>query len=292
MTQSIVKTSLFTIAALMAFAANSVLCRLALDTYHMDAGMFTVIRLLSGAVVLWIILHFKNRQGHHRIHFELRKKWFSASMLFIYATTFSFAYITLGTGIGALILFGSVQITLVIYAIYTGNRPSMTEWIGLVIAFMGFVYLIYPDLSSPSAIGFLLMSISGIAWGLYTIVGKHCQHALHDTTQNFIKTLPFIAILALVTLPQAQLDLQGIILALLSGGIASGIGYAIWYIALTGLSHSQTAVVQLAVPVIAAMGGVLFVSEEMTLRLTISTIMVLGGILMMISKNYFYEQKQ
>jgi len=289
--QSIFKTSLFTIAALIAFAANSVLCRLALDVYHMDAGAFTVIRLLSGAVVLFIILYVNHKQNNQAIHFKLTKNWFAATMLFIYATAFSFAYITLDTGVGALILFGSVQITIILYAIYTGNRLTMPEWIGLALAFTGFVYLIYPDLSSPSGIGFLLMSMAGIAWGFYTIQGKSTNKPLLDTTQNFIKTLPFIVILALVTLPQAQFNLQGVLLALLSGGIASGIGYAIWYMALRGLSNSQTAVVQLAVPILAAIGGVIFVSEETTLRLIISTIMVLAGILMIISKKYFTQQK-
>jgi len=278
--------------ALIAFAANSVLCRLALDVYQMDAGGFTVIRLLSGALVLFTIIHIRHRQQRNQIHFQFTKNWFAACMLFTYATAFSFAYITLDTGVGALILFGSVQITMITYSIYTGNRLSIIEWVGLSMAFAGFIYLIYPDLSSPSAIGFLLMSISGIAWGFYTIQGKYTKTALFDTAQNFIKTLPFIAILALITLPQAQLNLQGILLALLSGGIASGIGYAIWYMALTGLSNSQAAVVQLAVPVIAAIGGAVFVSEEMTLRLIASVTMVLGGILTVILARYFMQQKQ
>ena len=289
--QSIFKTSLFTIVALIAFAANSVLCRLALDIYQMDAGSFTTIRLLSGAIVLWIIIRAQHKRQNNQAHFKLTKNCFSASMLFIYATAFSFAYITLDTATGALILFGSVQITMIAYAIYKGNRLNISEWIGLVMAFMGFIYLIYPDLSSPSAIGFLLMSISGVAWGFYTIQGKHSKKPLFDTAQNFIKTLPFIVILALITLPQAQLNLQGILLALLSGGIASGMGYAVWYLALTGLANSQAAVVQLAVPIIAAIGGVLFVSEEMTLRLVISSVMVLGGILTIISARYFIQQK-
>jgi len=292
MTQSIVKTSLFTSAALMAFAANSVLCRWALDIYHMDAAIFTVIRLLSGAVVLLLLLRIKHKQPLPPIHIALRNNWFAASMLFIYATAFSFAYITLDTGVGALILFASVQLTILVYAIYTGNRLHILEWMGLVIAFIGFVYLIYPDLSSPSAIGFLWMCIAGIAWGLYTMLGKHSQSPLLDTAQNFVKTLPFIALLALIMLPQAQLNLQGILLALVSGGIASAIGYAVWYMALRGLSHSQAAVVQLAVPVIAAIGGVVFVSEELTLRLIISAAMVLGGILIIVSHAYFPMQKQ
>jgi len=282
--QSIFKTSLLTIIALIAFAANSVLCRLALDGYHMDAGAFTVIRLLSGAAVLLCILYIKHHQTNLAIHFKLTTNWFSAFMLFIYASAFSFAYITLATGVGALILFSSVQLTIILYGIYTGNRLHITEWIGLGLAFTGFVYLIYPDLSSPSATGFLLMSMAGIAWGFYTIQGKHSQNALFDTTHNFIKTLPFIAILALITLPQMHVNLQGILLALVSGGIASGIGYAVWYMALNGLANSQIAVVQLATPIIATIGGVIFVSEEMTLRLIISTTMVLGGILMIVLK--------
>jgi len=275
---------------LIAFAANSVLCRLALDIYQMDAGSFTTLRLLSGAIVLWILVRTQHQQNSHP-RFNFSTSWFSASMLFIYAAAFSFAYITLDTATGALILFGSVQITMIAYSIYAGNRPSMAEWAGLSMAFIGFIYLIYPDLSSPSAMGFLLMSIAGIAWGFYSIQGKHSKKALFDTAQNFIKTMPFIAILALITLPQSHLNLQGILLALLSGGIASGMGYAIWYKALTGLSNHQAAVVQLAVPVIAAIGGVIFVSEEMTLRLVISTIMVLGGILIVISTRYFIQQK-
>lgn len=259
----------------------------------MDAGSFTTIRLLSGAVVLFIMIHVHYyKQPNSPIHFKCTKNWFAASMLFIYATAFSFAYITLDTATGALILFGSVQITMVAYSIYTGNRLNSIEWIGFIMAFLGFIYLIYPDLNSPSAIGFLLMSIAGMAWGFYSIQGKYSKKPLFDTAQNFINTLPFIAILALITLPQAQFNLQGILLALLSGGIASGMGYAVWYLALTGLSNSQAAVVQLAVPVIAAVGGVLFVSEEMTLRLSISTIIILGGIFIVISNRYFNQQKQ
>ncbi|MDQ6957195.1 MAG: DMT family transporter [Mariprofundaceae bacterium] len=288
--QSIFKTSLFTIVALIAFAANSVLCRLALDVYQMDAGGFTTLRLLSGAIILWALVRTQHQQNSQP-RFNFTTNWFSAFMLFIYAAAFSFAYITLDTATGALILFGSVQITMITYTVYKGSRPNMAEWTGLAMAFVGFIYLIYPDLSSPSAMGFLLMSISGIAWGFYSIQGMHSKKPLFDTAQNFIKTLPFIIILALITLPQSHLNLQGILLALLSGGIASGMGYAIWYKALTGLSNNQAAVVQLAVPVIAAIGGVLFVLEEMTLRLIISTVMVLGGILIVISTRYFIQQK-
>ena len=278
--------------ALVAFAANSVLCRLALDVYQMDAGSFTSIRLLSGAIVLFVIVRMRAKQQNNKISFNFTKNWLPTLMLFIYATAFSFTYITLDTATVSLILFASVQITIIAYSIYAGNRLNMLEWIGLSMAFIGFVYLMYPNLNSPSAMGFLLMSISGIAWGIYTIQGKNTKKPLFDTTQNFLKTLPFVAILALISFPQAQLNLQGTLLALLSGGIASGIGYAIWYMALTGLSNSQAAVVQLTVPVIAAIGGVLFVSEEMTFRLVISTTMVLGGIFIMLSTKYFNQYKQ
>jgi len=289
--QSVFKTSLLTIVALIAFAANSVLCRLALDVYQMNAGSFTVLRLLSGTMILFIIIQLHNKQKNNKADLKQTKNWFAAFMLFTYATAFSFAYISLDTGVGALILFASVQITIILYSIYTGNRLHITEWGGLIIAFVGFIYLISPNLSSPSIIGFLLMSVAGIAWGFYTIQGMHSKTALFDTAQNFIKTIPFIAVLALITLPQSHLNLQGILLALLSGSIASGIGYAIWYMALAGLSSVQAAVMQLTVPIIAAVGGVLFVSEEMTLRLLISATMVLGGILAMIATRYFIQQK-
>jgi len=211
-------------------------------------------------------------------------------MLFLYAITFSYAYISLDTGTGALILFGSVQITMILLSLISGTRLHFTEWAGVTIAFTGFVYLILPGITTPSIIGFLLMTVSGIAWGIYTLKGRGSKSPLMDTAYNFFRTIPLVILLAITTINNANYSSEGILLALLSGGITSGIGYTIWYIALDGLSSTQAAVLQLLVPVIAAFGGVIFVSEAITFRLTISTIMVLGGILMVVLGKYYFTQ--
>ena len=214
--------------------------------------------------------------------------WSASSMLFLYAITFSFAYITLDTGTGALILFGSVQITMILLSLISGDRLHITEWAGVTIAFIGFVYLILPGVTTPSAIGFLLMIVAGIAWGIYTLKGRSSDDPLMDTAYNFLRTLPLVIILAIITVKNAHYSYQGVLLAVLSGGITSGIGYAIWYVALGGLSATQAAVVQLLVPVIAAFGGIIFVSEAVTLRLTVSATMILGGILMVVLGRYYF----
>lgn len=292
-TQTLVKTILFTGFALTAFAANSVLCRLALGEKSIDAASFTSIRLLSGAVVLLLILKLSSLKLSNKDNVApSRSNWISALMLFTYATAFSYAYITLDTGTGALILFGSVQITMILLSMLGGNRLHISEWAGVLVAFSGFVYLVLPGVSTPSLTGFVLMTVAGIAWGVYTLRGRGSENPLADTTQNFIRTLPLVIILALITLQQAQLTSTGVILAILSGAVASGIGYTIWYLALAGLSASQAAVVQLSVPVIAAFGGVIFVSEAISLRLTISSTMILGGILIVVLGRYYLVQKR
>jgi drug/metabolite transporter (DMT)-like permease len=282
--QNIVKTLIFTSLALIAFAANSVLCRLALGDKTIDASSFTAIRLLSGAIVLLLITGISSNKSNA----TTKGSWSASLMLFLYAITFSFAYITLDTGTGALILFGSVQITMILLSLISGNRLHIIEWTGITISFAGFVYLILPGVSTPSTTGFLLMTTAGIAWGIYTLKGRGSINPLMDTAYNFFRTIPLVIILAIVTLQNAQYSFEGIVLAVLSGGIASGIGYAIWYVALGGLSATQAAVVQLLVPVIAAFGGVIFVSEVVTLRLTISATMILGGILMVVLGRYYY----
>ena len=282
----LIKTLVFTGLALIAFAANSVLCRLALGEKTIDAASFTVVRLLSGALVLLAIFKITNNKNSS----YSKGSWPASLMLFLYAITFSFAYITLDTGTGALILFGSVQVTMVLLSLISGNRLHITEWMGVAIAFMGFVYLILPGVTAPSVIGFFLMTVAGIAWGIYTLKGRDSADPLMDTTYNFLRTIPLIAILAIVTIQNAYYSAEGILLAVLSGGIASGIGYTIWYIALGGLSATQAAVVQLLVPVIAALGGIIFVSEAITLRLTLSAFMVLGGILLVVLGRYYFVQ--
>lgn len=274
---------LYTSLALIAFAANSVLCRLALGNGSIDAASFTVIRLLSGAVVLCVILSFqRNNQD------ALSKgSWMASFTLFLYAITFSYAYLSVDTGTGALILFGSVQITMIILSIIGGTRLHITEWFGVVIAITGFIYFILPNVSTPSMNGFILMTISGISWGVYTLIGRRSKNPLTDTTYNFVRTIPFVVLLAVFTLDNMSYSNDGVILALLSGGITSGVGYTIWYIALNDLSSTQASVIQLSVPIIAAIGGVIFVSELITFRLIISAIIVLGGILMVVLGKYF-----
>lgn len=275
-----------TTLALFAFAGNSILCRLALGEDAIDAASFTTIRLLSGIIVLAIILKMTNASRAA----TTKGNWKASFMLFLYAVTFSFAYISLDTGTGALVLFGTVQITMILAGLLGGNKLHYSEWLGVITAFSGLVYLVMPSLTAPSLIGFILMSVAGVAWGLYTLAGKGSKNPLSDTTYNFLRTLPLVIILIAVTYQNSSLSQKGILLAVLSGGIASGLGYTIWYMALGGLSSIQAAVFQLLVPVIAATGGVLFANEIFSLRLALSSVMILGGIMVVILGKYYSEQ--
>ncbi len=181
---------------------------------------------------------------------------------------------------------------MILLSLISGTRLHYTEWVGVIIAFTGFVYLILPSITTPSTTGFLLMAVAGISWGVYTLKGRGSQNPLMDTAYNFFRTIPFVILLAIITINNTHYTFSGILLALLSGGIASGIGYTIWYIALGSLSATQAAVLQLLVPVIAAVGGIVFVSEVITLRLMISTAIVLGGILMVVLGRYYFVQLQ
>ncbi len=280
------KIFLYTTIALLAFAGNSVLCRFALGENTIDAASFTAIRLFSGIVFLAIIL--KVTTAGETV--SSKGSWTASLMLFIYAITFSFAYISLETGTGALILFGSVQITMILTGLYLGNRLHIVEWLGVLIAFTGFVYLLMPGLGAPSLQGFVLMSVAGIAWGYYTLAGKGSKNPLRDTAYNFYRTLPLVFILIALTFQHAALSQKGVVLAVLSGGIASGVGYTIWYMALRGLTGTQAAVVQLLVPVIAAMGGVLFTNEIFSLRMALSALLILGGILVVVLGKHYFDQ--
>lgn len=278
MAGNLLKISAFTALALVAFAANSILARMALGAGNIDAASYTIIRLLSGALILLAITHMT---GQHSTS-KSKGSWAGGLLLFTYALTFSYAYITLGTGTGALILFGAVQITMIIVALISGDRPGLPEWTGLFMAFGGFVFLVLPGVSTPSGLGFLLMTISGIAWGFYTLQGRKSENPLADTTYNFLRTMPLIGVVALATFTSSNYSTSGIVLATLSGSIASGLGYTMWYIALGGLSATQAAVLQLLVPVIAAFGGLIFVTEPITARLAISAILILLGILLVL----------
>lgn len=284
---SLLKIVSFTGLALIAFAANSVLCRLALGGGTIDAASFTTVRLLSGVCVLLLILFLKKQTNT-----QVKGSWRASLMLFVYAITFSYAYINLDTGTGALILFGSVQITMILFSLLSGTKLHITEWAGVSAAFSGFVYLILPGVTAPSLSGFLLMTCAGIAWGFYTLFGRGSQNPLSDTAYNFLRTVPFVLALVLLTFKSAHYSSEGIMLAVLSGGIASGIGYTLWYMALAGLSVTQAAVLQLSVPVIAAVGGIVFVSEVVTERLMVSSTLILGGILLVVLGRFYFVNKR
>ncbi|WP_299880830.1 DMT family transporter [uncultured Cocleimonas sp.] len=272
------KTILLTVLALIAFAGNSVLCRLALNDDVIDAASFTSIRLLSGIIFLLILVAIRTK-GEVNLK---NGNWLSAVLLFLYAIAFSYSYISLDTGIGALILFGTVQVTMIMAGFLKGHRLTLIEWLGLFIAFSGLIVLLMPGASAPSLLGFGLMVISGIAWALYTLAGKGAKNPLLDTANNFLRTLPFVLLLTVLTFNNAQISNQGIFLAILSGSVTSGLGYAIWYSALAGLHVTQAAIIQLTVPIIAAIGGLLFSNEVITSKLIISSMLVLGGVLLVI----------
>lgn len=293
-----VKTTIFTVFALLAFAGNSILCRMALGEEAIDAASFTIIRLLSGVLVLLIITALMARGAGAKpgteSDVEIRPKgsWPAGFMLFLYALTFSYAYVSLDTGTGALILFGAVQITMILISLFRGTRLHYSEWLGMIVAFAGFVYLVAPALNTPTLAGFVLMTVAGIAWGGYTLKGRGSVNPLADTHYNFLRTLPFILIVAVLTFQNIEITLKGGILAVLSGAVASGVGYAVWYQALRGLSATQAAVLQLLVPVIAAAGGVIFTDEAISLRFVIASVLVLGGIMMVVLGRYYLARSK
>jgi drug/metabolite transporter (DMT)-like permease len=269
-----VKTFLFTGLALVAFAANSVLCRLALGASTIDAASFSTIRLASGACALLLIMStFKDKPSRMQ-----RGRWVSAMLLFAYAVPFSFAYVGLSTGTGALILFGAVQATMILAALRSGERPHQLEWAGLALAITGLLFLVFPGLTAPSPISSSLMAIAGVAWGVYSIRGRGVDSPLADTTHNFVRAVPAAIGVNLIMLRDLHVSAEGVFLAVLSGALASGVGYVVWYAALRGLTAIRAATVQLAVPVLAAAGGVIFLSEQISLRLFVSAVVILGGV--------------
>jgi drug/metabolite transporter (DMT)-like permease len=268
------QTVIFTIMAMVAFAANSLLNRLALGNSTIDAASYTTVRLVSGAIMLGAIGMATKERGW----IKLRGSWLSGAFLFLYAIAFSFAYLSLSTGTGALILFGSVQVTMLLAALYNGERPHSLEWTGLFLALGGLVYLVFPGLKAPSPLGSGLMAAAGVSWGFYTLRGRGSGDPLGDTASNFIRSLPFVLVISLFNLKNIHLSTTGLILAGVSGAITSGLGYALWYAALRGLTTARAATVQLSVPVLAAWGGVVFLSEEISFRLLLAGVLILGGI--------------
>lgn len=263
---------------MLAFAGNSLLCRMALKHTEIDAASFTSIRLLSGAIALWLIVQLQGGA------IAKAGRWSAAFALFVYAACFSIAYVSLPAGTGALLLFGAVQVTMIGYGLYSGERLRALESLGLLLALAGLVGLLLPGLSAPPWQGSVLMLGAGVAWGVYSLQGKRVKNPTQATAGNFLRVVPFTLGLSLISLPNLSWDGAGIFYAVASGAIASGIGYAIWYRALPDLQATQAATVQLSVPILAAVGAILFLSEPMTLRLGLAAIAILGGIALVIGQ--------
>jgi drug/metabolite transporter (DMT)-like permease len=309
-----------TVVAMLAFAGNSVLCRLALEQGSIDPASFTSVRLLSGALMLSILLvsipklmvqktaFADNRTNDSALNIadeldpaelsvnktsvnpeafliksarllSLRQSsWAGGLSLFVYAAGFSFAYITLPAGTGALILFATVQITMLSYALVKGSRFSFGQWFGFAMALVGLVYLFLPGISAPPLLGALLMVAAGIAWGVYSILGKRVINPGQSTAENFIRASIITLLLSLVFLGNMSISTQGILFAIASGAITSGIGYAVWYAIIPLLKAASSASVQLTVPVIATVGGVIWLGEDVSIRIALASISILGGV--------------
>jgi drug/metabolite transporter (DMT)-like permease len=270
------RTLTLTSLAMLAFAGNSILCRLALKNTAIDAASFTAIRLASAAIALWVILLLRRRSG------KVSGNWLSACALFAYAAGFSFAYINLKAGTGALLLFGSVQTSMISFGLWRGERFNALQIVGFISAIIGLIVLVFPGLSAPPIVSSALMIFAGVAWGIYSLRGRGGGDPTMITAGNFFRTLPIAAILSLLAWDQMQLDQTGVLLAIASGAITSGIGYAIWYSALPSLKATEAATVQLSVPVIAAIGGILLISEPLSMRLALASLAILVGISLVI----------
>ena len=267
-----------TALAMLAFAGNSLLCRMALRETGIDAASFTTIRLVSGAIVLWLIVRVRSgaRSGGGN--------WPSAFALFAYAAGFSFAYLSLTAATGALLLFGAVQATMIAHGIWAGERLRGRQLAGLAVALGGMVGLLLPGLSAPPLAGALLMIGAGVAWGIYSLRGKGGGDPTRVTAGNFMRAAPIAAALSLATLDALSLDRAGVGYAIASGALASGVGYAIWYRVLPALKSTHAATVQLSVPVLAAVGGVVFLGEALSLRLVLASTAILGGVALVIAE--------
>src|SRR5947207_9404865 len=320
---------ILTLLAMIAFASNSLLCRAALKQTTVDAATFTFVRIFSGAAALWLIVKMRRRSVVERTArplvdgseirvkfpppqsypkgrgdpFSLREKtrmrvlswkdagnWWSAFALFIYAAAFSFAYVDLAAGTGALLLFGAVQATMILWGFRNGERLDAIQVVGLVAAVSGLVVLVFPGISAPPLAGSALMLGAGIAWGVYSLRGKAAGDAIAATAGNFLRAAPFAALISTIFLARTRVDLAGISYAALSGAITSGLGYAIWYTVLPSLKATSAASVQLSVPVLAATGGILLLGESITLRYIVASIAVLGGIALVVLTLHSQDQ--
>lgn len=276
------KLFIYTSLALIAFSANSVLCRLALGNTSNDPVSFTAIRLASGALVLCVLVFLANKQRKLSLSLSSPKQLAAPIALFVYALAFSWAYVSLDTGVGALLLFGTVQLSLIGFGIWQGHRLGFTKVLGVLLACTGFVVLVWPNLSTPAFWPSLWMVLAGIAWAVYTAIGAGSGQALVDTARNFVLSLPLALLVVVLSVDQWHISTAGAVYAVLSGAVASGLGYALWYAVLPRLAPIQAAVLQLLVPVLAAFGGVLLMAEAITTALLMSSLLVLGGVLIVL----------
>jgi drug/metabolite transporter (DMT)-like permease len=273
------RTTITTALALLCFALNSLLCRLALKPGAIDAASFSTLRVAAGAAMLGILWASRGRGPRA----PAGGRWLPAALLFLYAVPFSFAYLGLDVGPGALLLFGAVQATMITAGLVRGERPRLVEWIGLALALAGLAYLAWPGLAAPPLWSSLWMAGAGVAWGFYSLRGRGAVDPLRDTARNFLLALPLTAGVSLVTWRSAHLSGRGILLAIASGAVASGLGYVAWYAALRRLTATRAAAVQLAVPALAAGLGVVALGESLTPRLLLAATLILGGVALTLS---------
>jgi drug/metabolite transporter (DMT)-like permease len=286
---------ILTLLALIAFASNSLLCRAALKESSIDPATFTFVRIFSGALALGLVMRVRKRLTVNATATPVVDSfsnsapatdcsslrygnWISAGALFAYAAGFSFAYTSLSAGTGALLLFGTVQATMILWGLHKGERLNTIQIAGFIVAIAGLVVLVFPGLSAPPLIGSILMLGTGLAWGIYSLRGKGERNPASVTTGNFVRAVPFAAALSIIFLPSTNYNLAGITYAITSGAVTSGLGYVIWYSALPGLKTASAATVQLSVPVLAATSGILLLGEPITVRYVLASVAVLGGI--------------
>ncbi len=273
------RTLALTALTMIAFAANSLLTRAALGAHAIDAASFTTLRLAAGAAMLWLVVRLTQP-----VAAPARADPLAVAALFVYAITFSFAYLSLTAGTGALILFGAVQITMLAVAFRTGERFTPLSWLGIAAAVAGVVWLVSPGVTAPAPLGAALMGVAGAAWGVYSLRGRGAAEPLRATARNFANALPFAVVVSVLLAPGIRGSWLGVALSLVCGAVTSGIGYVIWYEALKGLDASRAAIVQLSVPALAALGGVLFLSEQITWRLVLCSVVILGGIALVLAQ--------
>ena len=271
------------ILTLIAFAANSILCRLALGPSLVDPVSFTTIRILAGAVTLWVVvfsLRSREAIGGDDSPAEVQRRgtWTGALMLYAYAIGFSLAYQHLSAASGALILFGCVQFTMMLSALRRGEKLDGRSWGGFALAVLGLIYLLAPGAEAPSLIGAALMALAGVSWGVYSLLGRGAVRPIHMTQRNFLRACVPAALGSLVAIPMFEVEARGVFYAVLSGSVTSGLGYVLWYLCLPRITASQASIVQLAVPVLASLGGVLLLGEPLGMRLVAASSLILGGI--------------